>query len=170
MLINGTRPESTEILEWFIAKYGREDISSPFNFSIYKELGSTGNTSYPQALADFVVKTDNVLDDNPIFATVWEDSDTMTDIETGSTYATRPGRIETCIYTGGDSHIIKSWLGVSTQCEPLTTGQSITLKYKADADTDWTTFATINTVGTISQETMNIESTGANLPNLEALS
>jgi allantoicase len=53
--------------------------------------------------------------------------------------------------------------------EPLTTGQSVVMKYRTDTDLDdataWTTILTHNTVGQTTHYALNIESTGGDLPN-----
>lgn len=178
-MVVGARPGSSyaSVYEATLFRYGKNNANESYGLSVYKSLevepavgntlGSLGN--------DFIIDESDTyalsLNQNSIYAVVYEAPYKTRQVKsTDSTFTAQPGVIETSIFTGGDSHINKKWIGVSTQFAPITTGQSITLKYKVDADTSWTTFATINTVGTISQETINIESTGANLPNFKELS
>ena len=177
-MVVGARPGSSfaDVYEATIFRYGRKNADEPYGLSVYKSLevepavgntvGSVGN--------DFVIDENDTyalsLNQNSIYAVVYEASYKTRQVKsTASTFTAQPGVIETSIFTGGDSHIQKKLIGVSTQCVPITSGQSITLKYKADAETTWTTFATINTVGSISQETLNVEATGANLPQFKEI-
>jgi hypothetical protein len=63
----------------------------------------------------------------------------------------------------------KKLIGAIVMTEPLTTGQSVVMKYRTDTDLDdataWTTILTHNTVGQTTHYALNIESTGGDLPN-----
>jgi hypothetical protein len=167
-ICQGTRPNSAETDNVFMVRYGRK-IGTQDNFCVYKDFDFIP-TITSGVYADFTIYSDS-YDNVTFFATVYQDTGAvMKEIRTGTIYSSQPGIIETGIFTGGDSHIQKRLVGVSTQFSAIPTNGQILLKYKADAETSWTTMATINTVGSLSQETVNVEATGANLPTFKEIS
>lgn len=76
---------------------------------------------------------------------------------------------ETPIWNGEDASIKKKLLGVTLETAPLPTAGQVILKYKADGDTSWTTIFTHNTDNSISHSAINIESSGANLPEFKEI-
>lgn len=166
ILMAATRPDSNEVCETVIAKYGRKSINDNFSFSIVKDLVYTNNGTL--SYSDFIIYY-GYLVYNPILATLYSEDDVMDLATTGTLYAAQPGVIETSIYTLGNSRINKKWIGFSTQCSPLPADASITVKYKVNEDADWTTAAALETENMISKETLNIESTGAGLPDFKEI-
>jgi hypothetical protein len=77
-----------------------------------------------------------------------------------STYAFT-STYESQIFNFGDPSIRKQLHGFSLYTAPIPTSGSVTVKYKVDADTSWTTIGTLSTVGETSRDFMAIESTGA---------
>ncbi len=66
---------------------------------------------------------------------------------------------ETQIYNFGDSATDHQLLCFSITTVPITAG-SVTVKYKVNVDTSWTTIGTLSTVGSMARDFLNIESTG----------
>ena len=69
---------------------------------------------------------------------------------------------ETQIYSYDDPTITKKLEQFTIYTAPILTGGSITVKYKVDAETSFTTIGTLSTVGALARNFINIESTGAN--------
>lgn len=63
----------------------------------------------------------------------------------------------------------KAFEAFRIKCEPLPSGATITLKYKADTETSWTTFGTVTDDNTITKEFVNIETTGNPLPDFKEI-
>lgn len=76
---------------------------------------------------------------------------------------------ETQIFDAGDPTITKQLLQFTVYTAPIPTSGSITVKYKIDSDTSFTTFGTLTTVGAISRDFFNIESTGADFPTFKEI-
>jgi hypothetical protein len=169
-MIVGARPGSsyTYVYEAVLFRYGKTNIGQGNKLSVYKSLDVTPTVGNTLGILgnDFIISEDNFdpsVVDNSVYAVVYEGSYKTRQVYTvADVYSTQPGLIETCIYTGGDSSVEKKLKELSLQCVPLTSGQSITLYYKPDADTSWTEIVTIDTVGTISYEPV-LESSGSNL-------
>jgi hypothetical protein len=169
MLVLGTEAESTSTSGFYIARYGRKVDTLPMAFSIYKSLSFTPTSvQWPSPYGDFVVKNDNSSVDAPIVASVWDTTNTMKIIQSGSTYSAQAGALETGIITG-DSHIQKSLMGFSIMHDPLPAGGSVACMYKIGNGTAWTTFMTSDTDGEVSKECLNIEATGENLDSFKEL-
>ena len=103
-------------------------------------------------------------DDNGTFA-VSKTNDTATYTAT-SIY-------ETIILNDGDSTITKKIKGIKVTHEPLPSGASVLVRYKIDDTIDdsssFTTILTSDTDNAISKTAVNIESSGANLPEYKEL-
>lgn len=84
---------------------------------------------------------------------------------------TNPGIYETLIRNAGDSSLTKKLVSVTVMNEPLPTSASakLTLKYKKDEETSWTTIFENTLDNSISHTTINIESTGATLPQFKEI-
>lgn len=76
---------------------------------------------------------------------------------------------ESLKYDLGEVSLKKKLLGVSVNTVPLPTAGQVVLKYKADSDTSWTTIFTHTTDNSVSHSSVNIESTGANLPEFNEI-
>ena len=80
---------------------------------------------------------------------------------------------ETSIYEtqilGSDPSIEKKLLGVTIDVVPLPTAGSVTLKYRKDEETSYTTIFTYSTDNGLSHSAVNIESSGANLPHFREI-
>ncbi len=67
---------------------------------------------------------------------------------------------ESQIFDFGDPSVAKQLQKFSLYTAPIPTSGSITVKYKIDGDTSFTTIGTLTTVGALSRDFINIESTG----------
>lgn len=79
---------------------------------------------------------------------------------------------ESKILNGGDSSVTKKLLGVTVMTQPLPAAGQVVLSYKIDENISGSTFTTIFTNTTddsISRTAVNIESSGANLPEYKEL-
>lgn len=68
---------------------------------------------------------------------------------------------ESQIYDLGDPTMTKQLLQFSVYTAPLPASSTVTVKYKNDSDTSFTTIGTLSTTGAESRDFYNIESTGA---------
>ena len=80
-----------------------------------------------------------------------------------------PATYESLIINGGDSEQDKKLVRVSINTEPLPAAGQIVLKYRKNEETAWTTIYTDATDNQISHTAINIESTGANLPEFNEI-
>lgn len=75
-----------------------------------------------------------------------------------------PSIYESRIFNNGDISLKKQLKGIFVTHEPLGENGEVTLKYKKDSETDWTTIFTHTTQNSVSHASVNIESTGLSLP------
>jgi hypothetical protein len=68
---------------------------------------------------------------------------------------------ESQIYDSGDPTVTKQLLQCSVYTSPIPSGGSVTVKYKNNNDSNFTTIGTLSTAGEVSRDFFNIESTGA---------
>lgn len=128
------------------------------------------NVAYPYALALDVI--DENIDTDGIqafgsaanFFFITHSGDGSIDKTSATATYTFTSIYETQIYNSGSTNTDKKLLQFSVETEPLTSGQSVTLKYKVDADTSWTTFGTHSTVGVSARDFFGIESSGLPFP------
>lgn len=169
-IIVGMRPGSnfSGLYEAVLFRYGKTNEGQNNKLSAYKslEVEPTGGNNLGVDGNDFLISDDTydpTVNDNTVYAVIYEALYKTRQVYTNpDTYASQPGVIETAVYTGGNSSIEKELKEMSLQCRPLTSGQSITLYYKPDADTTWTEIVTISDVGTISYEP-SLQADGNNL-------
>ena len=169
-----TRPNSASDYEYQIMRYGREDVNKPFNLSVYKSFEiATGNSI---DYNDFVIIEDTspspTTPMTSVYATILTASNVTTyshNLKSG-VFTSQPGAVETSILTLDDSATTKHFKVCALHFAPLTSGQSVTLKYKKDEETTWTTMGTANTVGDVHYHINNIEGTGASAPNFNEIS
>lgn len=76
---------------------------------------------------------------------------------------------ETVIFNGDNSSVTKKLKGVTVMTEYLPAAGQIVLKYRKDKDTSFTTIFTEATDNSISHSAINIESSGANLPEFKEI-
>lgn len=68
---------------------------------------------------------------------------------------------ESQIFSYDDPTVTKKLEQFSVYTAPILTGGSVTVKYRIDSATTWTTIGTLSTVGALARNIINIESTGA---------
>jgi len=152
ILCGGTVPLSTNIIETFLARYGRDTIYDYASFSIYKNFGfSPTNLGWPIPYGGFASYNIDGFDNLPMMASIYDTSDTMKLVMPSTAYTAQAGVLETGWYDGGYANL-KGLVGAEAQFEPLITGQSVVVKYKKQADTSWTTYFTESTVGEVQRE------------------
>lgn len=142
-----TNTAGTEYVEG-IWSFGRKNVTFPFalNLDIIDEnINTDGIQAFGTAANYFFITHSN---DGSIDKT--NDTDTYAFTST----------CETQIFNFGDASVQKQLYGISLYCAPLPSGASITLKYKIDDDTTWTTIGTMNTTGQISHDFVSLEGTG----------
>jgi len=71
---------------------------------------------------------------------------------------------ETQKFNGGDINATKKLIGAAVSTAPLPTAGQVVLKFKADAETSWTTISTTTTDNSVSVEDIIVRGTGQNLP------
>jgi hypothetical protein len=176
-IITGTRPDGTYagLYEYSIARFGREEPVNPTTFSIYKTLdftsargidGSTTNNDF--TIIESIVGASDTAE-RAVCAVINSDTNKTTFfLSSTNTYTAQPGVIETYRYDFGDSSRERQFK-VSVQFSPLPTAGQVVLKYRKDEELTWTEIFTETTDNAISHESINIESTGANLPQCKEL-
>jgi hypothetical protein len=131
-----------------IWSFGRKNANYPFaiNLDIIDENVNTGGIqSFGNAANYFFISYNG---DGSIDKTAETDSHTFTSV------------YESLIFDFGDPDVDKRLENVNVSFPAITTGQSLTVKYRVD-DGSWVTIGTYNTVGKKSRNFINIESTGA---------
>lgn len=87
----------------------------------------------------------------------------LTKTDDGSTYS-HNSVYESKIFNGGDPSAYKDLIEITVTTEYMPTAGQITLAYRTDQNTEWTTIFTNTTDNSISHTANNIESSGAPLP------
>ena len=77
---------------------------------------------------------------------------------------------ESKIFNDGDASLKKKLIGATVMFEALPAAGSVVLKYKKDEETSYTTIFTDTTDNDISHSAVNIESSGASLPEYKEIS
>jgi hypothetical protein len=76
---------------------------------------------------------------------------------------------ESQIFDFGDPTLTKQLKMFSIYTAPLPSTGSVTVKFKVDDDTSWTTMGSVSTQGEISHDFYNIESSGDNFPGFKEI-
>lgn len=76
---------------------------------------------------------------------------------------------ESQIFDFGDATLDHRIEVISITTAPLPSGASLTVKYRVNSDTSWTTIGTLSTTNAITRDFFNIESTGDNLATFNEL-
>lgn len=174
-LMAGSRPGVTNANgdDVVLVRYGRKDINDSHKISIYKSLETNLGGTGALTSNDFVIVENNAHPssyDISVYATVYVSANKTDFFYTTSgsnlAYSAQAGVLETPIFTGEDVSTPKNLIAFSTYNAPLTSGQSVVVKYMKDADTSWTTMYTHSTVGEVGKDCITVESTGDNLPSM----
>ena len=84
--------------------------------------------------------------------------------------AFQTGTYESKIFDGGDASLKKKLIGVTVMFSPLPDGATVSLYYRIDAETAWTLIFTKTEVANeVSHSAINIESSGATLPEYKEI-
>lgn len=102
---------------------------------------------------------------------------TLTISNSNTTFATiytATSVIESLIFNDGDSDLTKKLIGVSIMFEPLPSGATVVLDYRLDEnikvnDTNYIQIFTHTSTGSVSHGSINIESSGATLPQFKEI-
>jgi hypothetical protein len=76
---------------------------------------------------------------------------------------------ESLIFNFGDASLDKQLQKVTITTTPLPASSTITLKYKVNEDTSWTTIGTMTTTNQMAHDFMNIEATGTDFASFKEL-
>ena len=142
---------------WSIGRLG----DNPFALSVDRLL----NNDTAITLTNFVALGFQLLGDYMTLAYKITNSTTFVITRTDDTAAfTASSDYESLIFNAGDSSLKKDLIGITIMTEPLPAGGQVTVGYKKDAETSFTTILTHDTDDSISDSAVNIESSGATLP------
>jgi hypothetical protein len=96
---------------------------------------------------------------------------TRTSYNTADFSSTNSSIYETLIFTGGDSAQQKKLLSITVMTEPLPlAGTTVTVKYRKDEETSWTTIYTqTSDANAVKHTAVNIESSGLALPQFREI-
>ena len=177
-IITGTQPNDdyANIYQYSIVRYGREEPINPATFSIYKTLDFTSTRTLDGQTAnnDFTI-IESIVDESntaerAVAAFINSASGRTTFfLSSSKTYSAQPGVIETVIFNNRNSKILKETLEFSVQTRPLLAAGQVTLKYKKDGDTAWTTIFTNTLDDSMSHEATTIEGSDISLPHWKEL-
>lgn len=132
-----------------IWSFGRKNINYPYTLTldiIDENVTTAGIQAFGTAANYFFIASNS------------DGSITKTDDAAAYTFTSI---YESQIFDFGDINSDKRFEKIEVSCRKLATGESITVKYKVDGATSWTTIGTYNTVGGLGHAFVNIESTGA---------
>ncbi len=175
-LVGKTMPQSKAVKNnrvFFAAKIMTNAAGTEYNEGIWS-FGRK-NASYPYTLTldiiDENIDTDGIqaFGSAANFFFITHSGDGSIDkTNDAATYAFT-SIYESQIFNFGDENITKMLNMFSMSVVPLTTGQSVTAKYKINSDTSFTTIGSISTVGEVSRDFYNIESTGVDFASLKEI-
>ena len=152
-----TSTESTYHLGIWV--FGRKNINSNFTLSLdYIEEGVD--------TANFYINSFGAAGDYWFINHSADGSITKTDDAGNYTFTSL---YESQTFNGGDSSETKKLIGVTVFTAPMPAAGQIVLKYRKDEDTSFTTIFTHTTDNSISHSAINIESSGATLPEYKEI-
>lgn len=177
-IVTGTQSDGTYagVYEYNIARFGREEPTSPITFTLYKTLdfssarGTDGSVTNNDFLIVESIISGATTIDRAVYAMICSAPVQTTFFESSSsTYTAQPGVLETTKFSGSDTHKVKTLLGISAFYSALPNGSQVVCKYKKDEETTWTTIFTDTTDNAVSHEAVNIESSGLALPSFKEI-
>jgi len=131
-----------------IWSFGRKNVMYPFALTldiVCEEVNTSGIQAFGTAANYFFITHSN---DGSISKT--------NDVATFAYTST----IETQIFNFGNQDADKTLLSLCVYFRRLTTGESLTVRYRVDGATAFTTIGTFSTIGELSRTFLNIEATG----------
>ncbi len=148
---------SNHAYKYGIVKFGRRDSSSPLSFTVDAINGNeTGEIWGCLYVGKYVIYSS------------YTDS-THTSVFTSLPTAYSTAKIETITYNGGDISVSKKLIAFATYCEPLLAGQSISVYYRIQGQTAWTTMYVHSNIGECSHIARINEPDGSNFPDLNEI-
>jgi hypothetical protein len=132
-----------------IWSFGRKNVNYPFSLTldvIDENIDTNGIQSFGTAANYFFITHSN---DGSIDKTNDAATYTFTSI------------YESQVFDFNDVHTDKTLQNIKVSFDKLLTGQTLTVKYRVDGATAWTTVGSVTTVDKISHAFLNIESSGA---------
>lgn len=149
---------------FFAAKIMTNSAGTEYNEGIWS-FGRK-NTSYPLALTLDVIDTNistsgiQAIGQAANYFFIAHSNDGSIDkTNDAATYAFT-SVYESQIFNAGDTSVDKQLSSIKVNFRALAAGESVTLKYRVDGATSWTTIGTASTDGDLSHTFLNIESTG----------
>lgn len=143
-----TNSAGTEYREG-IWSFGRKNVMYPFSLTldiIDENINTNGIQAFGTAANYFFITHSN---------------DGSVDKTNDAATYTFSSIYESQIMNFGDQDADKTLQSISVYFRKLATGESITVKYRVDGATSWTTIGTFSTVGELSRTFINIESDGS---------
>lgn len=175
-LVGKTMPTSKTVRNnrlFFAAKIMTNTAGTTYNEGIWS-FGRK-NSNYPWALTlDYIDENINTsgiqgFGNAANYFFIAHSSDGSVDKTNDSSTFAFTSIYESQIFDGGDATITKQLSQFTLYTAPIPTSGSVTVKYKIDAETSFTTIGTLSTVGAISRDFLNIESTGADFPSFKEI-
>lgn len=142
--------------------FGRLNEKYPFSFTMDRKMNNDSAPSVTMGglfkLVDFMWSSFTIVsNDSVITKTNDQSSYTATSI------------YESQKFSDNDPSNTKKLFGVACFFAPLPASGQVVLKYRKDEETSWTTIFTETTDNAIAHDSVNIESTGANLPDFREI-
>lgn len=152
-----SKPDGVKAGVWVVDEFGG------YSLEIVEESLSTSNYAF-QGIFNF----------SNTWYLAHSSNGSVSKTDDGGGYSnTNPGVYETLVLNGEDSSKRKKLIGVSVTTEAHASGTNqVTLKYRKDEDVgsgSWTTIFTDDTDYAISHSSVNIESSGATLPEFKEI-
>lgn len=140
-----------------IWSFGRKNSQYPFTLSLDiqdENVNTTGIEGFGSAANFFFIA---------------HSGDGSVDKTNDSAVYTFTSSYESQIYNFGAPFVFKKLESVTVFTAPLPTGASVTVSYKKDDETSFTTIGTFLTTGGISRDFINIESSGVDFPSFKEI-
>lgn len=156
---------------FFAAKIMTNDAGTEYNEGIWS-FGRK-NSSYPYALTLDIIDENIDTDGIQGFGTaanyffIAHSGDGSVDKTDDSANYNFTSIYESQIYSFGDVTVPKQLEQFSVYVVALPSGASVTVKYRINGATSWTTIGTLSTDGALSRDFVNIESTGENFSEFQ---
>lgn len=175
-LVGKTIPSSKAIKNsrlFFAAKIMTNSAGTTYNEGIWS-FGRK-NTNYPYSLTldiiDENINTSGIqsfgLAGNYFF--IAHSSDGSLDKTNDASFYAFTSVYESQIFSFGDPCIEKQLHKFSLYTAPIPTSGSVTVKYKLNNETSFTTIGTLSTVGALSRDFVNVESSGVDFPSFKEI-
>lgn len=156
-----SKPADSVRYEIGLLRIGRKNINYSMSFSRDYQI-SPEDTNPQSVIDDFLFFKNSVLLLEKL--DTYESNAHITNINTNQTTSYPTATYISKIIDGGSVSIEKPLDAVTVYFKPLLAGQSVVLKYRKDAEDDYTTLFTFSTEDKMFRNCINVESTAAPLP------